>query len=472
MEITTEDILFSNFNYHPDIYYFLYIGDLKTYNLNFFIKEALERRIYNRKIQFIAIVPDVCIQYNFTNIIVLNPVAHREIIENQNYGQPSSPAKKSCRINSSIFMEAVSSNSDIRALIDKILQNQNQLYINLYESVVEMDLDQIDRVSVLGPDKHIAHKYNNKMVQQQKLKGVVPLIEGFCCENHEALLSTAAPLYQKWPDGLFVSAAYSAGGAHSAIIRTEKELLQKFNKEDSQYLVSKYIPHHLDPTVLAVVANENEIYIAGIADQNIVDGNRFIGSTFPSKTTDSQKVLLRSYTESIGKILGKEGYRGIFGCDYLIDKKGNIHFIEINARKQGTTLEFCYTLEQTLPEGSPMLPELEYYAVTENRFPPNAREMNGNHRGIHWGTYNYKITSETLTTGYIPQNPYERETFKKIASKELLKDFLILEHLGTNFMVAPGTFLARVVSVARSRDDVQEGLCQGVGFIQQTINEA
>ena len=54
----------------------------------------------------------------------------------------------------------------------------------------------------------------------------------------------------------------------------------------------------------------------------------------------------------------------------------------------------------------------------------------------------------------------------------MIKDFVILEHPGTNFHVMPGSFLARVVSVARNREDVDEGLCQGVGFIKQTITEA
>jgi hypothetical protein len=119
-----------------------------------------------------------------------------------------------------------------------------------------------------------------------------------------------------------------------------------------------------------------------------------------------------------------------------------------------------------------MLPELEYYAVTENRFPPHTVEMNGNIRNIHWGTYNYKIETRKLTIGYIPQNPYERETFQKVANDELIKDFVILEHPGTNFLVMPGSFLARVVSVAKNREDVDEGICQGVGFIRQTITEA
>ena len=116
-----------------------------------------------------------------------------------------------------------------------------------------------------------------------------------------------------------------------------------------------------------------------------------------------------------------------------------------------------------------MLPELEYYAVTGDRFPPHVTEMNGNIRNLHWGTYNYKIETKQLTTRYIPQNPYERETFRKVANGELLKDFVILEHPGTNFQVMPGSFLTRVVSVAKNMDDVDEGLCQGVGFINQTI---
>lgn len=472
MDTASDEVLFSNFTYNPDNYYFLYVGDLKNYSLNYFVKETLERRLNRKNVQFIAVVPDVCIQYNYQNLMVINPVATEDMILNHTFSGQNSPPRKSCRLKASTFMSAVSTSPTVRRLIDTILDHQNQLYVNLYESVVEMTLDTIERVSILGPNKDIAKQYNNKVFQHRVLKGVVPLIEGFCCSGRQELLDTTENLWHLWPEGVFVSAAYSAGGANSAITRSQREVADRFPDEDMEYLVTRYIPHSLDPTVLAVVANEHEVYIAGIADQVIIDGNRFIGSTFPSVTTAEQQAQLRDYTVKVGKVLGAAGYRGIFGCDYLVDLEGNIHFLEINARKQGTTLEFCFTLEQSLPEGAPMLPELEYYAVMENRFPSHALEMNGNYRGIHWGTYNYKITALKITKGYIPQNPYERETFRKIAKKELIKDFVILEHLGTNFLVAPGTFLARVVSVARNREDVAEGLCQGVGFIQQTIEDA
>lgn len=133
-----------------------------------------------------------------------------------------------------------------------------------------------------------------------------------------------------------------------------------FGNTNDVYLISLFIPHQLDPTVLAVVANEDDAYIAGVADQVIVDGNRFIGSKFPSTVNNKQRTKLYDYPTEVGKMLGRKGYRGIFGCDYLVDNDGEVFFLEINARKQGTTLEFCFTLEQSLPEGSPMLPELGY----------------------------------------------------------------------------------------------------------------
>ncbi len=470
MQIHGRDILYSNLEYDPEVYYFLYIGDLKNYALNYFVQETLEKRLPGRDVQFIAIIPDVCFQYNFSNILVINPVARDDMIIDHTFSNIATAPKTSCRISGPQFMSAVTNSETVLSLIETVLKNQDEIYINLYESLMEMSLDSLDRVILLGPDKKIARKYNDKIVQFRELRGIVPLIDGAVCSGVEELMKLTGSFREKWTDGIFVSGAFSAAGANSAVTRTQDEVAAKFTDDTSEYLVTRYIPHDLDPTVLAVVANEDDVYIAGVADQTIIDGNRFVGSHFPSVTTPEQQDKLKEYTKAVGQLLGRSGYRGIFGCDYLIDYEGNIFFLEINARKQGTTLEFCFTLEQSLPKGSPMLPELEYYAVMENRFPKDTVEMKENSRAIHWGTYNYKVMEELVTNGYIPQNPYERETFQKVANGELVKDFVILEHLGTNLKVLPGTFLSRVVSVGRCRDDVDEGLCQGVGFIKQTIH--
>lgn len=466
------DIIFSNFTYNPDFYYFLYIGDLKAYGLNTYIQETLKRRLTNREVRFIAIIPDICIQYNYANIFVINPEAHEGAVNEETGRLNLKPFKKSCRIRYSKFVSAVSNSKSIRNLIDLILRKQNQLYISLYESTEELTLDNIDRVSILGPDKVIAKQFNSKIYQFEKLHDLISMPDGRICKNLEELLLTSSILRDQWRDGIFISAPYSAAGSNSAVTRTQEEVASIFTDPDSPYIMSRYIPHTYDPTVLAVVANENEVYIAGIADQTIIGGNRFVGSKYPTELSAEIQDTLMELTRQVGRVMGKGGYRGIFGCDYIVEDNGNVFFLEINARKQGTTLEFCHTLEQSLPEGSPSILELEYFAVTEDRFPKNTVEMNGNNRNLYWGTYNYKIDTQKKTTGYIPQNVYERETFRKVANGELLKDFAILEHVGTNFNIMPGTFLARVVSVAQNREDVDEGLCQGVGFINQTIEEA
>jgi len=454
------EIYFSNFQLEEDTEYFLYIGELKNYGLNAFLKEALSR-IFSRKFDFIAIVPDVFEQYNYDNLIVINPSVNT--FECQ-YGAPVC-----CRVSSEEFAAVVSTNRRIRALINRLLNRQKHVYIYMYESIPELTLDDIPSVSILGPDKQIAKKINSKIYQYQHLKDILPVVDFRACRDFDSLLLTAQELFPSWSDGIFVCREYSAAGVNSIIAHHIEDIKNKFSVPDEPYLISRYIPHRYDPTVLAVVADEDDVYIAGVADQHIENGTRFTGSSFPSMLDETVVAKLIEYTQISGKWLAREGYRGIFGCDFLVDDQNNIRFLEINARKQGTTLEFCCTLEQLLPPGSPMLPELEFCAVTEGVFPANTVEMKSNPKNLHWGTYNYKIHDSVLTEGYIPQNAQERKAFKKVAEGRLKKDFLILAHAGCDFIVAQGAFIARIVALGHSPVDVQQGLKQGRKTIDLTI---
>lgn len=40
---------------------------------------------------------------------------------------------------------------------------------------------------------------------------------------------------------------------------------------------------------------------------------------------------------------------------------------------------------------------------------------------IFWGTYNFKVPTNTITEGYIPQFRNEREVFRKVAQGKLKK---------------------------------------------------
>ncbi len=455
-----DELFFTNVTYDPDVYYFLYIGELKCYGLGRFLAGMFSRRT-GRRAECISIVPDILNQYNYRNLIVLPPLEH-PVPEN-----PALPV--SFRTDAARFMEAVSTHPAIHRLVERILASQDHLYITMYESVPHMTLDHLDRVSLLGPDKELARRFNNKAVQYRLLADAVPVVDFRICSSMAELLAVTEGLRASWRDGIFVSRLYSAAGSASAVTRSSEDIVRAFGRADDEFLVSRYIPHLHDPTVLAVVANARDVYIAGVADQRIEGGNRFVGSTYPTVLPREITCRLKEYTRRVGRVMGEAGYRGIFGCDYLIDEKMRIRFVEINARKQGTTLEFCYALEQLLPPGSPSLPELEYHAVTQGRFPDNTVEPGDEQPPLCWGTYNYKLGEKRVTSGYIPQNPHERESFLRVANGELIKDYVILEHIGSRHLVMPGTFLARAVSVARNPDDVREGLDQARRMIELTI---
>lgn len=454
------EIHFSNYCLKENTYYFLYIGELKNYGLNLFLKDALSR-IKDRKVDFISIVPDVFEQYNYENLIVINPDAKN--CRNK-YGR-----NVSCRIPAHKFLTCVSESQQVKDLIRKLLHRQDTLYLYLYESMPEMTLNSIPGVFILGPESKIAGRLNSKIYQYKNLQGLIPMADFFICDGMDDLIHTTDTLWPKWKDGIFVSLEYSAAGSNSIIARSPEDIVAKFSEQEATYLISRNIPHEYDPTVLAVVANEDAVYIAGVADQRIENGTRFTGSTFPTTLGNDIVSGLKKQTRTVGKWLAGEGYRGIYGCDFLVDYNSEVVFLEVNARKQGTTMEFCCTLEQSLPSDSPMLPELEYYAVIHGKFPENAIEMKKNIKNIHWGTYNYKIDKPVFTQGYIPQSSHEREAFKKVADHNLSKDFVILEHIGNDFVVEEGSFLGRIVALGHDPSSIQQGLDQGRKIIELTI---
>ena len=456
-----DNFLFTNFQYNPKVYYFLYIGELKSHGLTGFLSRMFSR-LQGRQAECIAIVPDLHDQYNYPNLIVLSP---------DRPGSKTTHARSvSFRRNTGTFLRDVSADPAIHSLIDQILSSQEQLYIYMFESDSNMNLDQREGVYLLGADKELSSKFNNKAVQFELLANTIPVVDFRICVSLPELLEVTEHLRSEWQNGIFVSRMYSAAGSGSIITTKQEEITDFFAENDAPFLITRYMPHDHDPTVLAVVANEHDVYIAGVADQCIEGGNRFVGSTWPSVLPAGIIKELGNCTRKVGQMLGRHGYRGIFGCDYIITGENEVRFIEINARKQGTTLEFCYTLEQMLPAGNPSLPELEYYAVLENRFPDHTVEPPPvSDLPLCWGTYNYKLKERQQTSGYIPQAVHEQESFARVASGSLKKDFLVLEHVGSGMQVEPGTFLSRVVSIGSEHRDVAEGIEFGRKMIEMTI---
>jgi len=455
------DVYFSNYHLEKDAHYFLYIGSLRNYGPNIYLAQALSR-IYDRKFKFISIIQDILKRYSYENQIVINPLVHQMSAQ---HGRDVS-----CRIPIRPFMSCVSQNSYVHQLVRALLSRQEKLFIYMYQSLPEMTLDEIPGVFILGPDSQTADRLNNRIHQYRSCRNLVPMPEFRSCKGLEDLLQIAEQFRPHWTDGIFVSKDYTVGGLNSIVAHSDADITGKFNDDRQTYFISRYIPHVHDPTVLAVVANEQDVYIAGIADQFIEDDTRFVGSTYPTTLKEDAVSTLNEYTRTIGRWLAREGFRGIFGCDYIVDASGRIFFIEVNARKQGTTMEFCCTLENILPPGAAMLPELEYYAVTQGIFPENMVEMTENSKSIHWGTYYYKNATMVSTCASITHNNQERKAFQNIAENKRPNDCLIMDHIGRGFLATEKSFLARIVALGRDHAGVRQGLEHGKKVIAETIN--
>ena len=226
------DIRFSNFQLEKDTEYFLYIGELKNYWLNRFLSDTLTK-FYNRRFDFIAIVPDVFEQYNYENLIVINPLI-------SSYADKFGP-KVCCRVSSKDFMTCVSNSPQIKSLVKQLLNRQRHVYLYMYESLPEMTLDEIPGVSILGPDKTIAHRINSKIYQHEQLCHLLPVIDFRICKDFDGLIGTVDALWDQWPDGIFVSKEYSAAGVNSRVARTTADVSAQFCEADNPFFIRRYI---------------------------------------------------------------------------------------------------------------------------------------------------------------------------------------------------------------------------------------
>jgi len=106
------DVYFSNHQLEKNTHYFLYIGSIKNYGLNIFLKEALSK-IHNRKFDFISIIQDVFSQYPYPNLMVVNPRVDEFSRKHGGNG--------SCRIPTRDFLSSVSNNLQVQELLQKLL---------------------------------------------------------------------------------------------------------------------------------------------------------------------------------------------------------------------------------------------------------------------------------------------------------------------------------------------------------------
>ncbi len=462
------DCIHSNISLDPECRYFMYIGELKACCLNDFMLRAHAREFHvpTEKVRHVSIVQDVLEVYDQKSIMVINPEAEK--LRHETDGR-----RVAKRVPMSLYSVQVSQSRDVQLLVQEILRRQSRLPVWMFENKPELSLREIPGVELFGPDPALVYQCNDKAWQYDTFYGLVPTVDYKTCCGRDELLLLTERMRGSCTHGIFVTYTYSAGGSHSMVTQCQEDVRLHFGDPYASYLASPYIPHVHDPTVLGIVANSRDVYIAGVADMRIENRKAFRGSTCPSVLPENIQAELRAHTRTVGRTLGALGFRGIFGCDYVVDQGGNVYFIEVNPRKQGTTMEFVCMLEQLFSPDARNFMELEHHAVTHGCFPedtpwPDFGDAVNKRGRLHWGTYNFKVEQSVLTTKRLPQAMPEVELFRR-CHRRGQGGHLILEHVGADSVVKPGTFLARVVSVDTTRHGMLQLLEQGIQEIRESF---
>lgn len=282
--------------------------------------------------------------YKFKPIFVLS-FRHNKLFEDENYivlNEKLELIRKSSRLaknimDLSIYQEDLnqqfSKSPEIKHLIEELIKKQNRVFVLPFTSVWLKPLN--ENVTILGPDPEISARYDAKTTHHQVFEKLgLPQVKTAIYKNIKELRTKQ----KTFP--FFLSATYSSGGIESKAIFTPNDLesfydnLRPVNR-NNELIASAYIDDIiLAPNVNAIVTGPNTTTVICVSDQ-ILRSNAYLGNIYPSKVSKKYLKQIIDATEKVGGYLGSQGFRGLFGLDFLITKSGNCYPTDINPRRQG-----------------------------------------------------------------------------------------------------------------------------------------
>lgn len=312
--------------YTNDIQYFFSLHGLRFEYMNTMMAESLSRR-YGGEFRAISVLnawPSEV--YKKANYVILNSQGY-ELAKELNKRVVYLPDYEDVNVE---FCES----SEIAEITQKLLSKQDLVYVFPFTtSFLEPN---VPGLFVLGPDAKIARELDNKVNQTKLFIDLdLPHNEASIFESEADITSNTASLIPG-----YISASFTSGGAESGLVYTAEMLhsflanLRTINKENS-FVVSKIFKDIvLAPNVNALVTAEGDVYTLMIADQ-IMHGNRYLGNLYPTLANDQHIEKMKEVINTIGKHLASQGYKGLFGCDFLINAQGEIVVVDLNPRHQG-----------------------------------------------------------------------------------------------------------------------------------------
>ncbi|MBW2968768.1 ATP-grasp domain-containing protein [Candidatus Woesearchaeota archaeon] len=447
-----KNLVYSNVSLKKNKSYALYIGGLKYLGICKFLRKPLKNN-YKKPAEIIYILP------NFPPVSFKGSYV---VINNRLKKLNDKNAYVALPIN--LFYKKVSQSLYVKKIINKILKNQKNLFVQLYKDAPNLGyIAKSKKIKFLGPQIKLFKKYDNKLYQHKFIDKIgIPTPKWKLAHGKKNLIN----LYKRYWNRkkAFIMQMHSAGGKGCAEVSSVKQIKENphIKSKKSLYIISDFIKYKDSPTTSAIVANENEVFFNGIMDQ-IMKGPKNMGSIYPSKLGKNMKNKIEEYTIKIGRELGKRGFRGFFSLDFVVDKKNKIYFSEINPRIGGTTLEKVYFHEATKSKGCPSLAELEFRAVNNNTFG-NIKQMKIIPARLSWARFTVKASRGSVIKKSCRPKYSEINTFKKKKTS-----IFCFPKKGVNYKT--GGLLANIVSVNFSRKKVKKELLKNKRFVLSHIEK-
>lgn len=278
----------------------------------------------------------------FKPIYVL-PFHHNRLFEEENYvvlnEQLAQLQEKEGRFDiiNLIYPEDLnkqfSESAFIGTLLQKLIKKQGKVFILPFSSVW-LNIDD-PNVIILGPDKNVAAKFDDKAEHVRLFERLgINTNSTTIYKDFEELRRN----HKEYP--FFLSATFSSGGIESQSIYTAEDLeayysrLRPINKNHPLIAARLLNNIVLAANTSALVTDNNKTTVVCVSDQ-ILRNNLYMGNIYPSKVTSNHYKLMQEVTEAVGNHLSREGFRGLFGLDFLITEDGQCYPVDLNPRRQG-----------------------------------------------------------------------------------------------------------------------------------------
>jgi len=213
-------------------------------------------------------------------------------------------------------------------------------YGYLSENAEFADLCIKNKIKFIGPSAKAMSLMGNKVKAREIMTKLgIPVIEGTTkvLKDHQTALKTADKI--SYP--IILKAAAGGGGKGMRIVHHKKELEKAFKSAETEAQASfgdkslymeKYIeePRHIEFQILADKF-ENVIHL-GERECSIQRRHQKLIEEAPSTALNDE--LREKMGIAATKITSEVGYEGAGTVEFLLDKKKNFYFMEVNARIQ------------------------------------------------------------------------------------------------------------------------------------------